>query len=237
MSKTPQAPGKREPIAAGGQTVTGATPQSHLAEATLTVSHLTRGTNKQPTTTESAKINKKNSHKATTAAPSQDSPPSSNDQITKLIGRKALTKCLLNGLAVTALVNTGAQVSIVERSWKDKYLPDLEVRPISELMELVENETQLDVYAADGELIPFEGWVVITVNLPGNEDPNLSINVPFLVSSVPLEVPLIGFNVVESVIQGKPERLIPILTQLLGGAMSIPNDTAKTIVHCADQKN
>lgn len=100
----------------------------------------------------------------------------------------------------------------------------------------MEDEKQLDVYAVDGELIPFEGWVVIILNLPGNEDPNLSINVPFLVSPIPLEMPLISFNVVESVIQGKPERLVPILTQLLGGAMSIPADTAKTIVHFVQTK-
>lgn len=147
-----------------------------------------------------------------------------------------MTKCLLNGLAVTALVDTGAQVSIIERSWKDKYLPDLDVQPLSELIELLEDEMQLDVYAVDGELIPFEGWVVITVNLPGNEDPNLSINVPFLVSPISLEMPLIGFSVVECVIQGKPKRLTPTLTQLLGGAMAIPDDTAKVIVHFVQSK-
>lgn len=88
----------------------------------------------------------------------------------------------------------------------------------------------------NGELIPFEGWVIITVNLPGNEDPNLLINVPFLVSPLPQDMPLIGFNVVEVVIQEKPERLIPTLTQLLGGAMSIPEETAQTIVHFVQTK-
>lgn len=122
MSKTLKAPGKCELVAAGGQTVTGASPQSHLAEAASTVSHLTRRTNEQPTTTETAKINNRNSCKKATVAPSQDPPPSRNDQITKLIGKKALTKCLLNGLAVMALVDTGAQVSIIERFWKDMYL-------------------------------------------------------------------------------------------------------------------
>lgn len=87
------------------------------------------------------------------------------------------------------------------------------------------------------ELIPFEGWVIITVNLPGNEDPNLSVNVPFLVSPFPLEMPLTGFNPVEVVMQGKPERLIPTLTQLLVGAMAIPDDTAHTITLCTDQKH
>lgn len=100
----------------------------------------------------------------------------------------------------------------------------------------MEDTKKLVVYAVNGDLIPFDGWVIITVNLPGNEDPNLSISVPFLVSPLPLEMPLIGFNVVEAVIQGKPERLAPTLTQLLGGAMSIPDDIAQTIVHYVQTK-
>lgn len=60
----------------------------------------------------------------------------------------------------------------------------------------------LEVYAVNGELIPFDFWIIITVNLPGNENPDLSISVPFLVSSLPLKMPLIGFIVMEVVIQG-----------------------------------
>ncbi len=37
------------------------------------------------------------------------------DTIIKLIGSKALTQCNLNGLTVRALLDTGAQVSIVDR--------------------------------------------------------------------------------------------------------------------------
>ncbi len=55
-------------------------------------------------------------------------------------------------------------------------------------------------------------------------------------SPLPLERPLIGFNVVEMVIQGKPERLVPTLTRLLGGAMFIPYDTAQTIVQFVQTK-
>lgn len=92
----------------------------------------------------------------------------------------------------------GAQVSIIDRHWRDKYLPNLDVRPLTELIELMEDKKTLEVYAVNGGLIPFDGWVIITLNLPGNEDPDLSVSVPFLVSSLPLEMPLLGFNVVVS---------------------------------------
>ncbi|KAJ8000023.1 hypothetical protein DPEC_G00200510 [Dallia pectoralis] len=100
-----------------------------------------------------------------------------NDNIIKLIGSKALTQCNLNGLTVRALLDTGAQVSMVDREWKDKYLPSVEVKPLRELLGW---QDDLKVYAVNGDLIPFDGWAVITVNLLGNEDPSLSINVPLI---------------------------------------------------------
>lgn len=126
--------------------------------------------------------------------------------VAKLIGKKALIQCNLNGLAVKALLDTGAQVSIVSRQWKDEYLPDLVLRPLSEIIEEMD---ELKVCAVNGETIPFDGWVPIMINLPGGEDPSLSISTPVLVSTLSMDKPLIGFNVLEQIIEGQPERLIP----------------------------
>lgn len=156
------------------------------------------------------------------------SPPGTKKEtIVKLIGKKALAQCNLNGLAVTALLDTGAQVSMIDRTWKDKYLPAVEVRPLAELMGMSE---KLEVYAVNGELIPFDGWSVITVNLQGNDNPDLSINVPFLVIHIPIERPLLGFNVVEELIQGQPERLVPTLVSLLSSAIAVSSEQAQTLV-------
>lgn len=131
-----------------------------------------------------------------------------NEQAARLVGKKALTQCYLNGLAVGALLDTGAQVSMIDREWKDKYLPDIDIKPLTEI---IEDEEELALYAVNGDPLPFEGWVAIIVNLPGNEDPNLSISVPFLVSSFTLERPLLRFNVLEEVIHSQPEKPIPLL--------------------------
>ncbi|KAI4877369.1 hypothetical protein NFI96_009196, partial [Prochilodus magdalenae] len=53
---------------------------------------------------------------------------------------------------------------------------DARGEPSTEVAELIEGEEELGVYAISGDLILFNGWVVIAVNLPGNEDPSLSIN-------------------------------------------------------------
>lgn len=81
--------------------------------------------------------------------------------------------------------------------WKEKYLPSVEVRPLRDLLEC---GNDLEVYAVNGDPIPFNGWTVITVNLLGNEEPSLSINVPFLVSKMATERPFLGINIVEELI-------------------------------------
>lgn len=65
-----------------------------------------------------------------TQTPTETAPRTPNDSIIKLIGSKALTHCNLNGLPVRALLDTGAQVSIIDCKWKEQYLPDVEVRPL-----------------------------------------------------------------------------------------------------------
>ncbi len=147
--------------------------------------------------------------------------------VASLIGKRALVQSYLNGLAVTSLLDSGSQVSIVSRAWKEEYLPDLRINSVSEILE----EEELKVIAANGSIIPYDGWVAITVNLPGNLDPNLSISVPFLISSYPMDKPLIGFNVLEVLICGKPERLVPILANLLSNAISVPKETAEALVN------
>ncbi|KAI3375565.1 hypothetical protein L3Q82_003895 [Scortum barcoo] len=73
---------------------------------------------------------------------------------------------------------SGAQVSIISRAWKDRHLPDLEIRPIS----------------------------------------------------LTMDRPLVGFNVLEQLIEGQPQSLAPTLTKLLHNAISVPNEKAETIV-------
>lgn len=169
---------------------------------------------------------RKETNKTTNPFP-YDLPHSKGEHLAKLIGRKALTHCNLNGLAVSALLDTGAQVSMIDRDWKSKYLPDTPVRALSDI---IGDEDELRVYAVNGDALPFDGWVALTVNLMGNEDPNLSITVPFLVSSLALERPLLGFNVLEEMIQKQPEKLISTLVVLLCNALCIPAEKAELMV-------
>lgn len=161
-----------------------------------------------------------------TSKTSQANIQSPSQRVAKLIGEKCVLKCNLSGYAVTALLDSGAQVSIIGRQWKRRYLPQQEVRPLCELL----GDSELDLTAANGEPIPYDGWVELTFNLPGNDDPNLAIRVPFLVSCVNLLRPILGFNVIQELILGR-EGGVEVVAQLLREAMQIESDKAEAIVN------
>lgn len=107
----------------------------------------------------------------------ETSGPEHDSNTVPLIGKMSLLKCYFNGYAVMVLFDTGTQVSITDRSWHETFIPNHPIRPLEDLLDPGE---KLDLYAANGQTIPYDGWVELTVNLPGNDNPNLDIQVPSL---------------------------------------------------------
>ena len=117
-----------------------------------------------------------------------------------LVGKKSQLKCLIGGYPATVLFDSGSQVSIIDQEWTNTHIPNYTVRPLSELL-----EEELGVYAVTGHAVPYSGWVELTVNLAGNDDPNLTIQAPFLDSQLPLPQPLLGASVLEEIIRRKDQ--------------------------------
>lgn len=82
----------------------------------------------------------------------------------------------------------------------------------------------------NGESIPYDGWVPIMINFPGGEDLTLSICTPVLVSTLLMDKPLIGFNILEQIIEEQPEQLIPTLLTLLCKAICLPPEKTQVMV-------
>lgn len=97
---------------------------------------------------------------------------------------------------MTVLFDSGSQVSLVDRQWVQRFIPNYQVRPLQELL-----NDGLEVYAVNGQAVPYDGWVELTVTLAGHEDPNLTVQAPFLVSKLSLPQPLVGANVLGAIIQ------------------------------------
>ena len=145
-----------------------------------------------------------------------------------LVGKKSLLKCFIGGYPATVLFDSGSQVSIIDQQWTNTHIPNYIVRPLSELL-----EEELGVYAITGHAIPYIGWVELTVNLAGNEDPNLTIQAPFLVSQLPLPQPLLGANVPEEIIRRKESsgNAVATVVSLLRSAFGIEEEQVEAMVN------
>lgn len=72
-----------------------------------------------------------------------------------LVGKRCIVESYIQGKKVQALWDTGSQVSIIDKQWKVKYLPNEKRKDISEVLDSPEN---LQITAANGQNMPF--WKV-----------------------------------------------------------------------------
>lgn len=81
--------------------------------------------------------------------------PKQHNTVIKLVGNRCLVKCSMNDIPTEALWDTGAQVSIASHEWVTTNLANSEIHPLEELL----GDNELDLKAANGSSIPFQGWV------------------------------------------------------------------------------
>lgn len=148
------------------------------------------------------------------------------ERTAKLVGRKSLVQCNLGGIPTTVLWDTGSQVSIVDMDWKNTHLPDTEIRPVQELLD----EGMLDLTAANGTEIPYEGWIGVEFSLSANKDSELLV--PLLVTPDPLAKPIIGFNVIEELAQtnvSTDRSFTSKFVHSLGSALDVGHKKARAV--------
>ena len=115
----------------------------------------------------------------------------------KLVGRRMEVSCLIKGAQMTALWDTGAEVSLIGESWLRKNLMEEEysIKPVSDLL-----DKELLVEGVGSE-IPYLGYALLPFHL-GRVDRGKAIEVPFLVCKEGVKVPIVGSNVMEEFIRG-----------------------------------
>ncbi|CAH3167610.1 unnamed protein product [Pocillopora meandrina] len=117
--------------------------------------------------------------------------------LTKIVGRRCVVKCLIQGKEVEALWDTGSQVCVVSRKWQQTHLPLEVLRNVEELLGAGE---ELNLEAMNGTNIPFDGWIEVGFKLAGDDTTAHELTVPVLVGQKEQEYPIIGFNVIEEVL-------------------------------------
>ena len=142
--------------------------------------------------------------------------PKQHAAVARLVGRKCSVNCYVNDAKVTALWDTGAQVSIITGHLLQQQLPDLKIRDIYELMGV---DSDLQLTAANGTAILYKGWVETRFRLDGEKEKE--ITVPFLVTEEHLDQPIIGYNVIELLVKdndnlSKHSTLVQSITSSFG---------------------
>ena len=135
--------------------------------------------------------------------------------------------CLLGGIDTKALLDSGAQVSVLSRSFLAEQFPDIKVRNVKELL----GDQNLELLAVNNLSVPYEGFVEITLTLVGKKD-NFSIHVPFLVTPAKIDQTLIGFNVIYELIRANSsENTRELLDAMLSSFNSVDDTQLKTFIN------
>ena len=111
---------------------------------------------------------------------------------------------------VEAIWDTGAKVSITSKDFLENNFPDLQVKSIQCLSDC---GPELDLSAANGTKINYIGYVEIDFRL-NSSDTEKQITIPMLVTTDPMECPLIGYNVMQETVQmnSKTPMAIPYVS-------------------------
>lgn len=152
---------------------------------------------------------------------------SKGKRVAQLIGGRCMVTCQLNGEKLQMLLDSGAQVTIVEKSWVKKALPNVTIQPLESLLA----DHPLKITAANGTDVPYDGWIEVLLKLVSDKYGSVSLYVPMLVSQEPLSSPLLGFNVIQEIIMGNSDQTDVIsLVGLLSEALKIQKSNAESLV-------
>lgn len=93
------------------------------------------------------------------------------------------------------LLDSDAQVSIVEKAWVQKALPTVTIHPLQSLL----SDHPLKVTAANGTEVEIE--------IVSGKHGSVSLYVPMLVNQETLSSPLLGFNVIQEIIRENSDQM------------------------------
>ena len=116
-------------------------------------------------------------------------------RMVKLVGKKPMLKCKIDGKVMKLLWDTGSMVSIAGRKWVKKNFPNKKIFSLSEFLE----SNELNLQAANKTKINLDGVILLDFGVDGVENEEGFV-VPIVVSSEDLGEPILGYNVIEHLV-------------------------------------
>ena len=169
--------------------------------------------------------------------------PKHYNKLVSLVGPKSIIQCYIESKLQNILWDTGANVSLIDRSSLQQWYPDIQIRDMNDLLSDVNG---FDVRWGNQSKLPFTGWVELKVSLTSNVNPD--VIVPFLVTSDPLDHPILGTNTIillteklpahvlsSTFQQALPDRSHNVITQLVN-LIQAERDPSVYLVKTTKQK-
>ena len=147
-------------------------------------------------------------------------------KVASLVGENCLTDCQLNGQVTSLLLDTAAQVPIVDIEDLKNYYSNTVVRSLDEILYDCDSFRVQWRNTAD---IPFTGSVDMIVTI-GEENNCGSVHVPFVVTTEKLQQPILSFNAIKVIMdaQKNTEALVKMFSMLFNSSNT---DNVKQFVH------
>ena len=122
--------------------------------------------------------------------------PKERSSVVKLVGKRCIIKCLLNGMEHKSVHDTGAQVCLLSLKWLRKNGIKTKIRDIKELLD----DQDLLLKSATESNIPYIGWIELEFRMEKWKEEK-HLKVPFLVTTEEVTHPIIGTNVIEAIVK------------------------------------
>ena len=147
-------------------------------------------------------------------------------KVASLVGESCLINCQLNGQVTSLLLDTGAQVSIIDIEDLKNYHSNTVVRSLDEILDDCDS---FRVQLGNTADIPFTGWVDMIVT-NGEESNCGSLHVPFLETTEKLQQLILGSNAIKVIMdaQKNTEALVKMFSMLF---KSSNTDNVKQFAH------
>ena len=119
--------------------------------------------------------------------------PRVENKLVNLVGRKCVARCLNGRVTSDVLWDTGAQISLVSEQWlKANQTSNYNIGSLENLL-----EKKQCVEAVGGHAIPYKGVSTLPVKLNSSD---VEVEVPFLVTQDDILQQILGFNVIETLV-------------------------------------
>ena len=151
-------------------------------------------------------------------------------KVTSLVGESCLTDCQRIGHVNSLLLDTVAQVSIIDMEDLKNYHSNTVEKSLKETLDDCDSFL---VHCGNTEDIPFTGWVDIIVTIRGKSNCE-SVHVSFLVTTEKLQQPILGFNLIKVIMDA--HKNIDALVKMFSLLFKSSNtDNVKKFVHLTQE--